>query len=132
MASPENKIKTKSVFLVSTDQGFINMAKGAIASSDEQTFRVIEKEIGALAGEVREFDCQALILDIDATSVADFEQLQKIKRMVGTQMSIIVVSSNFTPAAAQILIQLKLADFLVKPDLIFTHRHPSQPAARCA
>lgn len=115
MASPENKSKTKSVFLVSTDHEFINMAKGAIASSDEQTFRVIEKEISALAGEVREYDCEALILDIDATNVSDFEQLQKIKRMVGTQMSIIVVSSNFTPAAARILIQLKVADFLVKP-----------------
>ncbi len=91
------------------------MAKGAIASSDEQTFRVIEKEISALAGEVREYDCEALILDIDATNVSDFEQLQKIKRMVGTQMSIIVVSSNFSPAAARILIQLKVADFLVKP-----------------
>jgi pilus assembly protein CpaE len=115
MASPENKSKTKSVFLISTDQEFINMAKGAIASSDEQTFRVIEKEISALAGEVREYDCEALILDIDATNVSDFEQLQKIKRMVGTQMSIIVVSSNFSPAAARILIQLKVADFLVKP-----------------
>jgi len=115
MASPENKSKTKSVFLISTDKEFINMAKGAIASSDEQTFRVIEKEISALAGEVREYDCEALILDIDATNVSDFEQLQKIKRMVGTQMSIIVVSSNFSPAAARILIQLKVADFLVKP-----------------
>ena len=54
--------------------------------SDEQTFQVIDKKIGDLAGEVREFNCDALILDMDASSVADFEQLQKIDRMVGAQM----------------------------------------------
>lgn len=116
MASPDtDKKKNKSVFLVSTDTNLNQMAKGAIASSEEQSFKVIEKKVGDLAGEVREFTCDLLILDIDATQVSEFENLQKIKRMVGPNMAIIVLSENFTPAAARILIQLKVADFLVKP-----------------
>ena len=115
MASPDTSKKTKSIILVSTDPDLVKMAKGAISSSDEQSFKVIEKKIGALAGEVREYDCDALILDMDASSVADFEQLQKIRRMVGAHMGIIVISNNFSAAADRILIQLKVSDFLVKP-----------------
>ncbi|MGB7288294.1 MAG: response regulator receiver protein [Salaquimonas sp.] len=115
MASPKESKNMKSVYLVSSDTNLINMAKGAIASSEEQSFKVIEKKIGDLAGEVREFTCDLLILDVNASRVEDFEQLQKIKRMVGTNMAIIVIADNFTPAAARILIQLKITDFLVKP-----------------
>lgn len=114
MASPDAKPQKKTI-LVSTDGNFIAMAKGAIASSDEQKLVVVEKRITDLAGEVREFECDALILDINASSVDDFEQLQKIRRMVGAAMPVIIISSDFSPAAARILIQLKVADFLVKP-----------------
>lgn len=114
MTSPDENNRKKTI-LVSTDAAFIAMAKGAIASSDEQQLTIIQKPVIDLAGEVREFACDALILDIDASNVADFEQLQKIRRMVGHALPIIVISENFSPAAARILIQLKVTDFLVKP-----------------
>lgn len=115
MASPITDNKQKSIILVSTDAALIQMAKGALTNSEEQVFSVIQKPITELAGEVREFNCDALVLDIDATNVADFEQLQKIKRMVGPNVAIIILSSGFSAAAARILIQLKVSDFLVKP-----------------
>jgi len=106
---------TSYIVMVSTDAELVRMAKGAIATGDTQKLEIVGKSIGELGAEVREFNCDALIIDMDASSVADFETLQKIKRMVGPSVSIIVVSSNFSPAAARILIQLKVADFLVKP-----------------
>ncbi len=115
MASPNANNQKRSVYLVSLDPGLIQMAKGAFASSEDQSFNVIQKQIADLGAEVRDFNCTALIVDMNAGNVADFEQLQKIKRMVGSHVSIIVISDNFTPAAARILIQLKISDFLVKP-----------------
>jgi pilus assembly protein CpaE len=41
--------------------------------------------------------------------------LHKIKRMAGGNCSIIVITTNFTPAAARVMFQLKIADFLIKP-----------------
>lgn len=114
MASPDTKSPKKTI-LVSTDTDLVAMAKGAIASGEEQQLSIVQKPVGELAGEVREFECDALILDIDASNVEDFEQLQKIRRMVGAALPIIIISGNFSPAAARILIQLKVADFLVKP-----------------
>ncbi len=101
--------------MVSDDAAFIAMVKGAFAPGDAQELSVFQKNIKEIGTEVRESAFDALILDMDASSVADFEQLQKLKRMVGASCAVIVVTSNFTPAAARILIQLKVADFLVKP-----------------
>lgn len=115
MAAKETETGRK-LAMVSDDAAFVAMAKGAIASGkgglDLVVFHKNIKEIGA---EIRETAFDALILDIDASKVADFEQLQKIKRMVGANCAVIVITSNFSPAAARILIQLKVADFLVKP-----------------
>lgn len=115
MASPTKNANQKKIAMISPDAALINMAKGAIGADEETIFVSLQKSIGELGSEVRDFDCNALIVDIDAASVSDFEELQKIKRMVGPSVAIIVISENFTPAAARILIQLKVSDFLVKP-----------------
>jgi pilus assembly protein CpaE len=114
MSTTTEKAKRK-LGMVSDDAAFIAMAKGAISPGDGQDFTVFQKNIKEIGAEVRESSFDALILDMDASSVEDFEQLQKLKRMVGPACAVIVVTSNFSPAAARILIQLKVADFLVKP-----------------
>ncbi len=114
MSADKDKSKRK-LGMVSDDAAFVAMAKGAIAAGDAQDFVVFQKNIKDVGAEVREASFDALILDMDAGSVADFEQLQKLKRMVGPACAVVVVTSNFSPAAARILIQLKVSDFLVKP-----------------
>ena len=101
--------------MVSTDQELLAMAKGAIPNNEQQSFHAIQKPIGELGTEIRDLDAKALILDMDASDVGEFEHLQKIKRLVSNNTAIIVISEHFSPAAARILIQLKVADFLVKP-----------------
>ena len=105
----------RSLALISDDSALVAMTKGAFPTGKGQVLRVIEKNIQNVGAEVRELNCTALIIDMDASKVADFEQLQKIKRMAGPACALIVVTSNFSPAAARILIQLKVSDFLIKP-----------------
>ena len=105
----------RSLALISDDSALVAMTKGAFPTGKGQVLQVIEKNIQNVGAEVRELNCTALIIDMDASKVADFEQLQKIKRMAGPACALIVVTSNFSPAAARILIQLKVSDFLIKP-----------------
>ncbi|MEZ5791121.1 MAG: AAA family ATPase [Nitratireductor sp.] len=105
----------KSLALISDDSALVAMTKGAFPTGKGQVLQVIEKNIQNVGAEVRELNCTALIIDMDASKVTDFEQLQKIKRMAGPACALIVVTSNFSPAAARILIQLKVSDFLIKP-----------------
>ena len=115
MSHKEENKQTSKLVLVSQDAELVNLVKGAIPSTDKQTMQIITKPISELVAGMRDIDATAMIVDIDATKVEDFENLQKIKRMADNNMSIIVISSNFSPAAARILIQLKVSDFLVKP-----------------
>lgn len=107
--------RQRKLALVTDDAALAAMAKGAIRSTDQMAFLVIEKNLKSLGGEIRELSCDALVIDMDASNVEDFEQLQKIRRMAGPQCALVVIASNFNPAAARILIQLKVTDFLVKP-----------------
>lgn len=115
MTQMTNNAETSKIVLVSQDSELVNLAKSAIPNTDKQTVEVINKPISEILGDMRSIDATALIVDIDATKVEDFEHLQKIKRMADNKMAIIVISNNFSPAAARILIQLKVNDFLVKP-----------------
>jgi len=115
MTKEENISHIGKLVLASTDTELIALAKGAIPNTSEQHMTIVEKSVGDLVNEVRDIEAETLIVDIDATRVEDFESLQKIKRMVSNTTSIIVISGSFSPAAARILIQLKVADFLVKP-----------------
>lgn len=115
MSQQENIDKVNELVLVSQDAELVNLAKGAIPNTDKQTMQIINKPIAELVGSMRDITATAMIVDIDATKVDDFENLQKIKRLADKNMAIIVISSNFSPAAARILIQLKVSDFLVKP-----------------
>lgn len=115
MAKEEKQPESKKLVLVTQDAELVALAKGALPNNDRQQLAIIDKQIGDLVQDIRSIEADALIVEINATQVEDFEHLQKIKRMVSGQTSIIVISSDFSPAAARILIQLKVSDFLVKP-----------------
>lgn len=106
---------TNKLLLASCDRELIGLAKSAIPNTDHQTLQIVEKPVGDLVHMMRETEASAFIIDIDATKVDEFESLQKIKRMAGPNTPVVVISNNFSPAAARILIQLKVSDFLVKP-----------------
>ena len=101
--------------LASHDQELIAMAKGAVPNTEKQEMQVLEKTVSELVPVAREIEASVMIIDIDATSVEDFENLQKLKRLVNANTAVIVISQSFSPAAARILIQLKVSDFLIKP-----------------
>lgn len=103
------------IALVSSDRDLLALAKGAIKSGETQELLTLEQPLAEAAAEIRQLECELLILDIDAAKVEDFEQLQKIKRMIAAKCPILVVTSNFSPAAARILMKIRVSDFLVKP-----------------
>ncbi|PCI05533.1 MAG: response regulator receiver protein [Hyphomicrobiales bacterium] len=105
----------RNLAMISHDTELVALAKGAFSNNEQQNFVCINKAIGEIGAEIRDLNCDAIIVDLDASNVEDFESLQKVKRMLGANTEIIVISSDFSPAATRILIQLKVTDFLAKP-----------------
>ena len=110
-----NTGKAKRIILVSQDKAFVQETKAALASSDAFDLVAIERGVLDLRGEIQEADCGAAIIDMDAARLDQVEALQRIIRRIEGKTPVIVVTQEFNAAAVRILVQLQVADFLVKP-----------------
>jgi len=106
---------SKRIMLVSADKAFVQDTRSAFAASDVIELLTVEKNVAELRGEIQEADCGAVIIDMDAAKLAEMEALQRITRRLEGKAPIVVVTQEFNAAAVRILVQLKVADFLVKP-----------------
>lgn len=106
--------KARRIVLVSQDKGFVQETKAALHS---EAFEVtaVERSVIDLRGEIQEAGGDAAIIDMDAARLDQVEALQRIIRRLEGKTSVIVVTQEFNAAAVRILVQLQVADFLVKP-----------------
>ena len=110
-----NTAKTKRVVLVSTDKVFLQDVRAAFAQSDMIQLVTVEKNVTELRGEIQEVDGGAVIVDMDAARLDEIEALQRITRRLEGRTPVVVVTQEFNASAVRILVQLQVADFLVKP-----------------
>ncbi|WP_274629526.1 AAA family ATPase [Arvimicrobium flavum] len=108
-------LSTGSIALVSTDKTFVQDTRAAFSSSDKIQLLTIEKPIAELRGEIHDAECGALIIDLDASKLEHIEALQRLVRRLEGRTPIVVVTQEFNAAAVRILVQLQIADFLIKP-----------------
>ena len=107
--------KGRRILLVSTDADFVRDTRAAFASSEGVDLVVVASNVADLRGEVQEADAGAVIVDMDAAKLEEIESLQRIMRRLEGKAPVVVVTQTFNAAAVRILVQLQVADFLVKP-----------------
>jgi len=107
--------KSKRILLASADKAFVQDARAAFGASPEIELVAVEKNVRELRGEIQEADCGAVIIDMDAAKLDEIEALQRITRRLEGRAPVLVVTQEFNAAAVRILVQLQVADFLVKP-----------------
>lgn len=105
----------RRVVLVSTDKAFLQETRAAFSASDGIELATVEARVTALRGEIQARDCGAVIIDMDASQLDEIESLQRVMRRLDGAAPIIVVTQEFNAAAVRMLVQLQIADFLVKP-----------------
>src|SRR5947209_14541526 len=74
--------------------------------------------VGAFANEVRKLDASGatvVIVDVDPGSEADFAALNVLTQRLGGMPPVIVVIPSFDVSLARQLLQMRVADFVVKP-----------------
>lgn len=106
---------SRRIVLVSADRAFAQEVRSAFATSEAIELVSVEKHVAELRGELQEADCGAVIIDMDASRLDQIEALQRIMRRLDGRAPVVVVTQEFNAAAVRILVQLHVADFLVKP-----------------
>jgi pilus assembly protein CpaE len=107
--------KHRRILLVTKDRAFARETHAAFANSDQVRLLAADARVGDLRGEVQESGCHAVIVDMNAAEIDEVEALQRLMRRLEGSRPVIVVTQEFHPAAIRILVQLQVADFLVKP-----------------
>ena len=107
--------KSRRILLVSADREFAQETRAAFATSDTVELVVVEKNVSDLRGEAHEVDAGVVVIDMDAAKLEEIESLQRVTRRLEGRVPVVVVTQAFNAAAVRILVQLQVADFLVKP-----------------
>ena len=107
--------KSTRVILVSRDSSFLQETRAAFSSSEAIELVTLEKGVTELRGEIETSECGAAIVDMDVASLEQIESLQRVVRRLEGRAPVVVVTQEFNAAAVRILVQLQIADFLVKP-----------------
>jgi pilus assembly protein CpaE len=106
---------TKRIAIVSMDDTFVQETRAAFAAAEKIELRVISKNVMDLRGDLQEVECAVAVVDVDATKLEELEGLQRVVRRLDGRMPVVAVTSAFDAATARMLIQMQVADFLVKP-----------------
>ncbi len=106
---------SKRIAIVSADSAFVQETRTAFAASDKIELKVIAKNVSELRGELQELECAVAVIDLDTRKLEELESLQRIMRRLDGRVPVVVVTQEFDAAAVRMIVQMQVADFLVKP-----------------
>jgi pilus assembly protein CpaE len=104
----------RRILLATPDKAFARDARTAFSASPEVELAAVDTAVTDLRGDALG-DAAAIIIDMDASRLDEVEALQRLTRRLDGRAPVIVVTREYNAAAIRILVQLKVADFLVKP-----------------
>ena len=93
-------IKTEVVVLTA-DLDFASQARETFGASDQITLRLVS---GAL-----------VVVDLDTSRPEEMQALDRLMTRIGSWPPVVVITQAFDESVARTLLQMRVADFLVKP-----------------
>ena len=102
------------VLVVTADPEFEQSVRAGFGSGAAIDLAIVQGGIAEQAG-LDVTDAAVVVIDIDATLTEDFQALQRLVARLGGRPPIIVVTQAFNETVARQFLQVRVADFLVKP-----------------
>ena len=112
---PNNPAGKTQVVVLTDDAGFAEQVRTTFGASEQITLKMIT---GTLATSAESFDLEGAtvaVVDLDPNNADEMAALEHLMALVGTWPPVVVVTQTFDAAAARTLVQMRVADFLVKP-----------------
>ncbi len=103
------------ITLLTADTTFEQSVRATFGASSQIDLRVISGTI-ANAGDL--FDAEGatvIVIDLDATHEEEIQALGRLMSRIGARPPVVVVTQAFDEAVARRLLQMRVADFMIKP-----------------
>jgi pilus assembly protein CpaE len=109
-----NTARTR-VVVVSPDDAFVSATQATFGASSAIELTIVAGSIAVQAETLDPQDATVLVIDLDANREADIGALGQLTGRIGHWPPVIAVTQSFDASVARTLLQMRVADFLVKP-----------------
>jgi pilus assembly protein CpaE len=121
------------VVVLSADQPFLEQLSAAFGANAQMALTPIPGSLSELEAQLDLAAANVAVIDLDAAQPGEMQALERLMARVGAWPPIVVITQAFDAAAARALVQMRVADFLVKPvapvELVRTCARVAQAAA---
>ena len=102
------------VVMITADAAFEDSVRATFAVSEQIDFEVISGTLSSCE-QIDVSGASVLIVDFDYEDDAEIAALDRLMKRVGARPPVVAVTGRFDGAVARRLMQMRVADFLVKP-----------------
>jgi len=103
------------VVVLTADSGFQEEVQAAFGANPQTALMLIPGTLTALEGQLDLAGASVAVIDLDASQPGEMQALERLITRVGAWPPVVVIAQAFDASAARALVQMRVADFLVKP-----------------
>src|SRR5437870_615773 len=112
---PNDPANGTQVFVLTHDASFEEQVRITFGASDQIALKVLTGTLAQIGDDLDLASATVAVIDLDATCPAEMEALDRLMARVSGWPAIVVVTQTFDENVARTLLQMRVADFLVKP-----------------
>jgi pilus assembly protein CpaE len=121
------------VAAMTADAAFEQSLRVTFGASGQIELRLVSGSVSDMGDGFEAGDATVVIVDLDAARGEEMEALERLMLRIGNWPPVVVVTQSFDAEVARRLLQMKVADFLVKPvqpvELVRTCARVARPTA---
>ncbi len=103
------------VVVLTADPAFAEQARTTFSASPQIVLNVVSGTIDFAGDTLSVADATVAVLDLDASIPGEMQALERLMARIGPWPPVIVVVQSFDATVARTLLQMRVADFMVKP-----------------
>jgi pilus assembly protein CpaE len=111
----ESGVRHRKVVIVTADVAFERAARDVFSASSAIEFVAMQGSLAAHADSLDLESATVVVADLDAARPEEMSALARIVARAGMWPPVIAVTQSFDESVARTLLQMRVADFLVKP-----------------
>jgi pilus assembly protein CpaE len=127
--SPASKTQ---VVAVTADSAFEEQTRVAFGAGPQIGLSVVSGAIDRVGDDLQLDQATVVVIDLDPSAAGEMQALEQLMARIGTWPPVIVVTPGFDQSVARTLLQMRVADFMVKPvqpaELVNTCTHAAKSA----
>jgi len=111
----KNSSNKTQVVVLTANADFEEQARATFGASEQIALQVVSSALTNVGDKFQVDGATVVVIDLDASRPDEMQALEHLMGRIGTSPPVIVVTQAFDETVARTLLQMRVADFLVKP-----------------